>query len=301
MLIKNESDALAETVYNYSRPPELSPDRLKNLQHRVIDEHSKGVSLGIFADAACVDVERFEIWLNAPDSMPWFGRTAGEKSAPELIADKLDAYFSDRDKNGLNLRDRCPVSVETSVTRAIIYAVNTARIMCEPVLIDAPSGLGKTESIRQYMVNAKKTEGFDCPVWRIVISESTATVTAVLRLLAREIVGHEPYGKNSDAAVSQSILDATRGRDGVLVIDEAQHLGDASKINGIRIFNELRTLNDSGNFGMALFGNKEIYNLLKKKDYTQISSRAKSFRVEIAGLEKWPRNFEQRDKWELLA
>lgn len=287
MLTENEYSA--EDDYDYSAPPPIDPVRLEAVKHRIIDAHSKGVSLKTLAGVAGIDGERLKLWLDAPNSMPWFGRRVGEKSAPEKILDAMEEHFSALDAKGIDLRDRCPVSVETSVTRAILYGITTARTMCEPVLIDAPSGVGKTESIRRYLVQARKTEGFDCPVWRIVLSESAITVTAVLALLAREVFADCGYGKKSDAAVSQAILEATRGRDGVLIIDEAQHLGDALKINGIRILNELRTMNDSGNFGMALFGNGEIYGRLNattrgKSNFAQISSRVNPFRIEVAGL-----------------
>lgn len=284
-----ENDYSTEDGYDYSAPPPMDPARLEAIKHRIIEAWSKGASLEALATVAHIDAERLKLWLDAPDSMPWFGRRLGEKSAPELILEAMEGYFATLDAKGFNLRDRCPVSVETSVTRAILRGITTAREMCEPVLIDAPSGVGKTESIRRYLVQAKKTEGFDCPVWRIVLSESAITVTAVLALLAQAVFADCGYGKKSDAAVSQAILEATRGRDGVLIIDEAQHLGDALKINGIRILNELRTMNDSGNFGMALFGNGEIYGRLNptkrgKSNFAQISSRINSFRIEIAGL-----------------
>jgi hypothetical protein len=272
--------------YDYSPPRPIDLARWEEIRNKLIDEMEKGKSLTSFAEAASVDIETLDHWLTDVESFPTFGRTFGKKTQSELIADALDKHLEGLAAEKLNTHDRCPVSVETSVTKAIGEGISTLRAMCEMSYIDAPPGAGKTEGIKQYISRARKAEGFDCPVWKIVMTENTLTPKAVLSLIAWEILGGDVHGDKSDYAVARAIQKATNERGGVLLIDEAQHLGDADKKKGIPIINALRSFSDGRYFGVVLFGNGEIYRRLKGGPYTQITSRADPFRVEIAGLGK---------------
>ena len=80
------------------------------------------------------------------------------------------------------------------------------------------------------------------------------------------------------------MIDATYGRHGLLLIDEGQHLADATKKMGIPTVNLLRRFVDRGCFGVLYMGSGEMYRRLLsgKGAYTQLLSRMQDFRVEVA-------------------
>jgi hypothetical protein len=286
MTMYQDTDPTIHMPTSYELPPAIDPARWESIRNRLIDEQERGQSLESFAKVAGVHVSSLGRWLSAPDAMPIYsGMTGQGKSTPQRIAQALEQYFSEIDERGLNLRDPCPYSVETSVTRTIFDGISRARAMCVPMLIDAPPGIGKTEGIKRYISRTRKAQGFNCPVWSIKLTEDRLTLKSVYTLIARQILGGDGYDEKNDFTVAQAIEAATEGRAGVLIIDEAQHLGDAEKRNGLLLINALRRFSDGGHFGIALFGNGEIYRHLKKGNrHTQILSRMDAFRLEVAGL-----------------
>lgn len=285
MLNETSQTTPSSDGYCYSEPAKMAPERWEKIRNRVIDEQGKGKTITAIAKVIGEDVDVLTKWLSHVDAFPFLGRV-GEKSHAEQIAAALETYCTELDKQRLNMQARCPVRVETSVTRAIEAGVATLRSMCEISYIDAPPGVGKTEGINLYLENTRKAEGFDCPVWMVVLTENDLTLKAVLSKMAWAIFGGETYGDRSDYGVSNAIRRATHGKGGVLLIDEAQHLGDADKRKGVPIINALRSFSDAGCFGIALFGNGEIYRRLRGAAYPQLTSRLDPFRLEIAGLDK---------------
>lgn len=295
--------------FDYSEPPPLDRGRWETIRNGVVDELVKGngKTLKSFSGPAGIEVGRLEIWLRSPDSFSHIGRRLGEKSIAVVIAESLEKHLSDLNAAGKNSRDRCPVRLETSVTRAAISGIQTARSLCELVLIDAVPGLGKTEAINEYISRTTKAEGFGCPVWKIQFDESCISMKAVLSLIAREILGAGRFDEKSEFSMMQAIMEKARERGGVLLVDEGQHLADAQKKMGIPIINLLRSFPDRAILGIAYFGNGEIYRRLAsgtgrdKGAYTQIFSRVEEFRLEIFGLGKGGKGCPALSKADVLA
>lgn len=282
----SEENTLQNDKFEYGEPRLIDPARWQEIRDKLIDAMEAGKSLTSFAEVAGVGADVLKHWLIDESSFPAFGRTFGARTQSERIADALDKHLERLAAEKLNTFDRCPLSVQTSVTQAIGEGIAKLRNMCEMSYIDAPPGLGKTEAINQYLSRARKAEGFDCPVWDVVLTPTTLTTKAVLSLIADKIIGRDVHGDRSEYAVARAIQKATSERGGVLLIDEAQHLGDADKKKGVPIINMLRSFSDGRYFGVVLFGNGEIYRGLRSSLYTQITSRADPFRLEIAGLGK---------------
>lgn len=270
--------------FDLQQPP-VDPERWKYLRDRVADELKKNPGQGVetIARAAGVDPERLDMWLRKPNCFQ-SARRVGEKPTSFLIAEALERYFEALDKAGRNPKDRCPFRVETSVTQAVIKGIELARFMRETVLIDAASGLGKTESVNEYIARARKGEGFDCPVWTIELNEYCISPKAILSLICTSILGEDRYESRPEFELSRAILGATEGKNGVLIIDEGQHTADATKRLGMSILNGLRSFPDKGAFGIAILGSGETYRRLKTAKYAQLLSRVEDFRVDIAGL-----------------
>lgn len=286
ILIEDENPATYSAGERYSHPPVVAPTLWEELKNRVIDENRRGKTLESFAKAFTFDVNDLKQWLTEPRGLPIYGGN-GSKPKATLITESLVSYFAALDAKGVTHKAYCPPSVETSVTTAIVDAIASARTMCVPRLIDAPPGVGKTEGINQYLSQVFKAEGHKCPVWKIRLDGLSLTHKAVLSLIRRQVLGSDGHDDRSEFTVAEVIDRSTEGRGGVLLIDEAQHLGDADTRNATTIINVLRRFTDTGHFGIVMFGNGEIYRHLSKGGrHTQILSRMDAFRVEIAGLNK---------------
>ena len=283
-MLQEITDEIAMAEPWQSKWPVLSKDRWEALRTRMADELGGGLGLARFATETGVSVGNLEIWLSTPPSRFTSSRAVmGEKCPQILVAEALEISFAQLDEERQQ-KKRKPARVETSVTRAVMEGIASARSLVETVLIDAAPGLGKTEGFREYIARARKAEGFDCPVWLIELDEYSLSQTAILGQIARQCGGIGKVDEKSEYGLSRAILEATEGKGGVLIVDEAQHLGDATKKMGLPIINGLRRLVDQGCFGMALIGNGEIYRRLEAGKYHQLLSRMDTWRVDIAGL-----------------
>lgn len=266
--------------------PVLDRERWEGLRKRMVDEISAGLSLSRFATETGFPIDYLDAWLKTPPSKYPSDRAAmGEKCPTILLAEALEASFARLDDERQQHK-RKPARVETNVTRAVMEGIATARAQVETVLIDAEPGLGKTEGVREYIARARKNEGFDCPVWHIELDEYSLSHKAVLIQIAEQCMGGKRFDDRTEHSVFRAILEATEGKGGVLIIDEAQHIADAAKIAGIAIINGLRRFPDRGCFGVVPMGNGEIYRRLSSEKYAQLLSRMEAWRVDIAGLGK---------------
>jgi len=256
--------------------------RWEALKNRLADEISRGLSMARIANETRLNAESINAWAT---DFSWFRepRRLGEESQASIIEAALAARFNELDQERANEKTRSPARIETSVTREVISAIAMSRDMVEIVDISAPPGSGKSVGVAEYVAKARKDEGFDCPVWPIELNEFSLSAKSVLRLIARACI-NPSYDVHDEASIFKDVADKTQGKGGVLIVEEAQHLGDAKNINGIRIFNGLRRFVDAGCFGIVLIGNGELYRRLKSGHHAQLLSRMASFRKEIAGV-----------------
>ena len=284
-----EKTALLCDTESFDDPVVIDDRRLKSVRDRLIDELLKGARLVDFS-IENVEVDKLRFWMESPFSGLYRARRIGEKSVSERIVEALESRFLEIDQAGIDYRLRCPVRVETTVTRALIDGAETARNLCEWVDFCAPPGMGKTEAKAEYIARSIKASGFDCPVWSVDLDEACISTRAVLALISREIV-KGCVDEKSEFSMSQSIVEATRNKRGLLFVDEGQHLADAMKKMGVPIINLLRRFVDRGCFGIVYLGNGEIYRRLStgigrdKGAYTQLLSRMRDFRVEVGGYQ----------------
>jgi len=309
-MLHENTQALAHADYfDPAPPPPFDSERWKAIRNRLIDELAKGgKTLDDFAPDE-YELGRLKIWLKSPDSFPRFSRRIGDKTMAEEIADAMEARFAEIDRAGIDYRLRCPVKVETTLTHALIEGAETARNLCEWVDFCAAPGLGKTEAKIEYIARMRKAEGFFCPVWSIDLDQSCTNLKDVLALIARQIMGEDAnYDPKSAFAMSQAIIEATKGRRGLLFVDEGQNLADMLKKMGLPIVDMLRSFVDKGCFGIVYLGNGEIYRRLcagtgkNKNAYAQLLSRMVDFRVEFGGYRPGqPNNGKSLTKADILA
>ena len=279
---------LSETVPHLR---EFDPERLidtarwEALRNRLADEFGRN---GSYKRRLLTEINEDELrldgWLKDPSAFSSGFVRVGQKSRTILIAEAIESSLSALDAERATNSEGEPKRAQTSVIRDIGKAISTARNMQIAMLLDAPPGIGKTEGIQEYIAIARKTEGFDCPVWLIELDEYCLSQKAILTLIARQVVGLGRFDERTEFSISEAIVNATLGRKGVLLIDEAQHLGDANMKRWLPIINGLRRLVEKGGFGLVLLGNGEIYRNLDTAKHAQLTSRLFEDRVEFVGL-----------------
>lgn len=270
--------------------------RWKQLTDRLADEIARGYSLSRIVTEAelnsigggrdhVLSVDRLRAWSERYGAMRGEGRYVGELILAESIEAKLEAWFELLDTERATSKSIVPQLVKTSVSEKVWSGFLDARELCEVVEIDAPPGAGKTCATDQYLAQCRKLEGFTCPVWRITLSEFSVSLKSVLQLIAHEIDADFADSRHaSDKDLKDWIEMQTKGRGGLLIVDEAQHIGDTNKLHGLTVINGLRHLVDRKLFGVALLSNGEVYRRVRGGKHTQLSSRMEDFRVAIKGV-----------------
>jgi len=269
--------------------PTVDMERYQHLTARLADELARGMSLSRIATEAGITTQsghisrtlpadRIRAWTLNPDAMRET-RYVDQIAPADEIEQKLVAWFAELDAERAAQTTAAPF-VETTVSRKVWSGFEQARELCELVEIAAPPGTGKTCAADQYLAQCRKLEGFGCPVWCITLSEFSLSIKSVLHLIDTEISQGSPNG----LAYSGTIEDQTEGRGGLLIVDEAQHIGDAHLNNGINILNGLRHFVDRKLFGIAFLSNGEIYRRVSGAKHAQLSSRMEAWRVEVRGV-----------------
>ncbi|EDU8832784.1 AAA family ATPase, partial [Salmonella enterica subsp. enterica] len=104
-------------------------------------------------------------------------------------------------------------------------------------------GVGKTEAAREY----RRTNN---NVWMITVTPSCASVLECLTELAFELgMNDAPRRKGP---LSRALRRRLEGTQGLVIIDEADHLG-------AEVLEELRLLQESTRIGLVLMGNHRVY------------------------------------------
>lgn len=256
-------------------------DRWTTLKNRLADEISRGFSVNRIASETGIDAAHIQEWAKNFTHFR-IARRIGDDCQASLIEKALEQCFSQIDQEQATQRRREPGRIETSVVREVNAAISRAREFCVMVDISAPSGSGKSEGAEEYIARIRKAEGFECPVWKVTLNPSHNKTKSILELIARECIGtvHE---SRSESRLFDDILSATQGRGGVVIIDEAQQMGDVKNANGIAMLQLLRSFVDAKAFGIALIGNNEIYRALNRSNAFQMIGRMSPWRVEIKG------------------
>ncbi|MBI3284034.1 MAG: AAA family ATPase [Burkholderiales bacterium] len=290
--VNKEFNALSddELISNYERESVARKERnaqfnlqaeqhWKKLTGRLADEISQGYSVARLANEIGYKAETIHFW-----SKEYRERECEDRwSDMARVEVAIETRFKELDKERLATRNSTPARIETSVTLAVMKGIQTARDEQQIVDICAPSGCGKSQGVAEYLARARKEEGFSCPVWPVELTAFALSAKSILETIATACVSPN-FEVSNDLRAVRAIEEATQGRGGVLIIEEAQHLGDLKNVNGIHVFNGLRRYVDAGCFGIALIGNGELYEALKKgRGSAQLLSRMAAFREVIPG------------------
>lgn len=263
-------------------------ERWERLKNRMIDEISNGFTLERIANEAGPGfvAGHLEKWIADPEWWRDSGRSRiGDQSMADRIETALETYFAGLDADRMEAKKRNPGRVETSIMKSVFKGFKMARSVPAMVDICAPAGAGKTQALEEYVNRCRKEEGLDCPVWSVGLGEFELTTRAVLLAIAEQVDSqYRRDRQKNDYEINFHIEEKTRGRGGILIIDEAQHLADAKLEHGIRIVNGLRRYVDKGLFGIALLNNGEVYRRISGGKHDQLLSRMREWRLEAEGV-----------------
>ncbi|AXD06251.1 DNA transposition protein [Salmonella enterica subsp. enterica serovar Newport] len=136
-----------------------------------------------------------------------------------------------------------PRFVETQTVRQIWTSMRFASLTESIAVICGNPGVGKTEAAREY----RRTNN---NVWMITVTPSCASVLECLTELAFELgMNDAPRRKGP---LSRALRRRLEGTQGLVIIDEADHLG-------AEVLEELRLLQESTRIGLVLMGNHRVY------------------------------------------
>lgn len=136
-----------------------------------------------------------------------------------------------------------PRFVETQTVKQIWTSMRFASLTESIAVVCGNPGVGKTEAAREY----RRTNN---NVWMITITPSCASVLECLTELAFELgINDAPRRKGP---LSRALRRRLEGTQGLVIIDEADHLG-------AEVLEELRLLQESTRTGLVLMGNHRVY------------------------------------------
>ena len=158
----------------------------------------------------------------------------------QLVATWL-ATLAEQERNSLSAAG-LDVHCDLLVTREIEAALAHAQAVGDIVLVHGQSGAGKSWAARHYCET--RTATYYLP--------ATCAMRTMSALLSRVAAACDAWVRTPSAlAYESAIIEQLKGRNALLVIDEAHHLP-------ARLLDELRCIRDVAGCGLALVGNNEI-------------------------------------------
>lgn len=136
-----------------------------------------------------------------------------------------------------------PDWVPTPTAERVMASLSYAQMAGDVALIYGGAGLGKTSSCKEYRSRLSS-------VWIATMSPATSSVATCLEEVCYALGMKSP--PQGAAKMQREIQRRIAGTNGLLIVDEAQHLS-------VQALDALRSLHDSTGIGLALVGNESIY------------------------------------------
>jgi DNA transposition AAA+ family ATPase len=149
--------------------------------------------------------------------------------------------------------------VATPTGKVFLATLQHAQLMPDIVTISGGAGVGKTEAAREHARNHAN-------VWIATARPSVSAPHSMLDMLCRVTGVHEATASRRNTAIVRRVT----GTQGLLIVDEANHLTTPA-------LDELRSIHDEAEIGLALMGNEEVYSRLegggRRAEFAQLFSR----------------------------
>jgi hypothetical protein len=232
--------------------PDLTPDQAAELRAaaRVVIE-AEGLAIAGAAREAGIAYSTFAGFMAGTYAGRW-----------DRVCGKVKLWLQAREERK-KLRAKAPtapVFVLTPGAEDFMACFAHAQHMPDFVVITGGAGVGKTTAACAY------TRG-NANVIKLTAEPCFVTPRALLEELSRALNLHE---KGSVARVSRAIVQKLRGTPWLIIIDEAQHLPSP-------VLDQLRTIHDLAEVGIALVGNDAVFARLggvtRQAQFAQLYSR----------------------------
>jgi DNA transposition AAA+ family ATPase len=136
-----------------------------------------------------------------------------------------------------------PDYIATPTSERVIAALRYAQIAGDIAIVYGGAGLGKSSAVHRYALMAPN-------VFVATMTPASSGVVPALDEIG-DAVNATAIGTGA-AKIYREIIKRVRNTQGLLVIDEAQHLNAAA-------LDQIRSIHDATGIGIALVGNEEIY------------------------------------------
>lgn len=230
-----------------------SQDALRN-HIRSITE-TGGASQKQIAKEAAVNDGALNQWLQ--------GKYTGNN---ERIFEKMCKWAESRERreSSAGIMPQAPSFVDTPTSGRILPIFTYAQMAADMCLVYGGAGVGKTSSAKHYRSTNPN-------VWLATMTPDCSTVSAVLEEVACAF-GITATAGGAPSRLRREIVGRMKNTKGLLIIDEAQHLGTS----GIEEIRSLYDLADGG-AGVVLCGNESVYNRItggsRAAHFAQVFSR----------------------------
>ncbi|MCG8470534.1 MAG: AAA family ATPase [Desulfobacterales bacterium] len=215
--------------------PPTGQEKIDDTRKRVLAEISANARLSQTGAAQ-------EAGVNASALSQWMkGKYPGDNAR---ITESMERWLGFRRKRAtsaipfLKTDTWCPTPTAQKISAALSYA----QMAHDVTVIFGGAGVGKTETCKKYASSNPN-------VWHVTMTPSTAVVGACLERVALKLGLHI---SGRAAKIEMAIMERLTGTDGLLIIDEAQHLN-------VRSLEALRSLHDATGVGLAILGNDLVY------------------------------------------
>lgn len=192
-------------------------------------------------------------WLN--DKYPGDNEAAAKTLAHWLEARQTRAQT-------LSTLPAAPAWIDTPSSRQILSALSYAQMAGDLSVIYGGAGVGKTSTALQYQRTAPS-------VWIATMTPSTAGVGTCLERLAIT-VGLKVGGHTRPDRMEAELIERLRNTQGLLIVDEAQHLS-------VKALDNVRSIQDAAGVGLVFMGNEVVYTQLtggnRTNGFAQLFSR----------------------------
>ncbi|HHE3594971.1 AAA family ATPase [Pasteurella multocida] len=196
------------------------------------------------------------------------GKYAGSN---DELESKLVAFFERKEVQAREFVE-APSFIETATAKQIFKTLEFAQIANCLATVYGASGVGKTKAIQHF-----SNQRANC--WLVTASPARSTLSEILYEIALATgIGDAPRRKGK---LSRAILHKIKGTEGLLIVDEADHLP-------YEALEELRILQEEANIGLVLVGNDKVYTRMKggispSHEYARLWSRvAKNTSIQKA-------------------
>ena len=183
------------------------------------------------------------------------------KGRTDIMERKLEAWLAGSEKE-LGVEDRKNDNwIPTPTGENIINTLTHAQAVADVTVIYGGAGLGKTAALRRYAATHPN-------VWVVTASPATCRVNAILEETAVALgMDNAP---SWTSRLYRKIIEKMRETNGLLIIDEAQHL----QVNALET---VRALHDEAEIGLALVGNEVVFSRLTGGEGVRAANFAQLF------------------------